>query len=166
VGRLPLEVSAQEELRRVRRLGRRGDGIQHGGKLTALLRIVGKHEGALEADLSQHHHLRYTDRWRRDQAGVPLLTLREIWVRIQELPPTARLVVLGNGGRPRWTDADYLLADIAGILAGREHPARPKPNSTPTQRVDSRRAALRQRRIKAKREREAQRAQKGGGQDG
>ncbi|WP_454199593.1 hypothetical protein [Nocardia sp. Marseille-Q1738] len=75
-------------------------------------------------------------------------------------------MMLGNDGRPRWTDADYLLADIAGILAGREHPARPTPISTPTENVPSRRAALRQQRIKAKREREAQLAQKGGDQDG
>jgi len=74
--------------------------------------------------------------------------------------------VLGNNGRPRWTDADYLLADIAGILAGREHPARPRPSSAPAGNVTPRRAALRQRRIKAKREREAQLKQKGGGQDG
>ncbi|WP_306358852.1 MULTISPECIES: hypothetical protein [unclassified Nocardia] len=128
-----------------------------------MLRIIRDHEDALEADLSQHHRIRYTDRWRRDERGVPLLTLREIWVRIQQLPPTARLVMLGNGGRPRWTDADYLLSDIAGILAGRPHPARPKPQTAPAGRETPRRAALRQRRIRAKREREAaQRAQQGG----
>ncbi|GAB4582625.1 hypothetical protein Ntsu_04570 [Nocardia sp. IFM 10818] len=83
-------------------------------------------------------------------------------MRITQLPPTAALVMLQNDGRPRWTDADYLLSDIASILAGRQHPARPQPRSTPAERENPRRAALRQRRIKAKREREAQRTQEGG----
>lgn len=91
---------------------------------------------------------------------MPLLTLREIWVQIQQLPATSELVMLGNEGRPRWSDTDFLLADIVHVLSGKPHPARPKPRKP--ERETPRRAALRQRRIREKREREARRREIGG----
>lgn len=80
----------------------------------------------VEGDLSLYHHLRYTDRWRFDADGSRKLTLREIWVRIQQLPGDSRLVRHANDGRPRWNDETYLLSDLAHILSGKPHPARPK----------------------------------------
>lgn len=91
---------------------------------------------------------------------MPLLTLREIWVQIQQLPATAEIVMLHNEGRPRWSDADFLLADIVHVLSGKPHPARPKPRKR--DRETPRRAALRQRRIAEKREREQRQKQIGG----
>ncbi|WP_433660797.1 hypothetical protein ACQPW1_00460 [Nocardia sp. CA-128927] len=75
--------------------------------------------------MSRFHQLRYTDRWRFDARGRRLLTLREIWVRIQILPNDSALVVKGSGG-PRWSVTDYLLADVYRALTGRAHDARPK----------------------------------------
>ncbi|NEW27244.1 hypothetical protein [Nocardia cyriacigeorgica] len=125
------------------------------GKLTTLLALIRDHEDQLEADLAHHcNGLRYTDRWRYDEHGVPLLTLREIWVRIQQLPGDSELVMLGNDGRPRWSDADFLLSDIVHVLSGKPHPARPKPRKR--ERETPRRAALRRRRIAEKRRREAE----------
>ncbi len=83
---------------------------------------------------------------------MPLLTLREIWVRIQQLPDNAELVMLVHDGRVRWSDSDYLLSDLCHLWAGKPHPARPKPRAKAS---DSRRDALRKRRIREKREREA-----------
>lgn len=120
--------------------------------------LVREHEDQLEADLSQYHGIRYTDRWRYDERGVPLLTLREIWVRIQQLPPTAELVLIANDGRPRWTDTDYLLSDIVHVLSGKQHPARPKPRKK--NRETAHRAALRKRRVREKRDREMRRQPK------
>ncbi|MGY4098042.1 hypothetical protein ACW2Q0_00515 [Nocardia sp. R16R-3T] len=89
------------------------------------------------------------------------MTLREIWVRIQQLPATAELVMLGNEGRPRWSDTDYLLSDVVHVLSGKPHPARPKPRAKP---ADSRREELRQRRIREKRERERRQLEERGSQ--
>ena len=91
---------------------------------------------------------------------MPLLTLREIWVRIQQLPATAEIVMLHNDGRPRWGDTEFLLSDIVHVLSGKPHPARPKPRKK--ERETPRRAALRQRRIREKREREARQRERGG----
>ncbi|WP_054812108.1 hypothetical protein [Nocardia arizonensis] len=80
----------------------------------------------VERDLSRYHHVRYSDRWRYDAAGVPLLTLREIWVRIVDLPGDSAIAVHENGGKPQWGTLEYLLADIWQALTGQPHGARPK----------------------------------------
>lgn len=82
---------------------------------------------------------------------MPLLTLREIWVRIQKLPNDAELVMLVHDGHPRWSDEAYLLSDLVHLWSGRPHPARPKPRAKPT---ESRRESLRRRRIAEKRARD------------
>ncbi|MBF6411199.1 hypothetical protein [Nocardia farcinica] len=81
----------------------------------------------VERDLSRFHHLRYSDRWRYDEAGQPRLTLREIWVRINDLPGNSALAAHFNSGTPRWETSDHLLASIWEALTGRTFPARPKP---------------------------------------
>ncbi|WP_378735531.1 hypothetical protein [Nocardia brasiliensis] len=80
----------------------------------------------VERDLSRFHHVRYSDRWRVDAAGTPLLTLREIWVRICDLPGDSAIAAHHNGGTPRWGTAEHLLADIWGALTGQQHAGRPK----------------------------------------
>lgn len=82
----------------------------------------------VEADLSMYHHVRLTDLWRFDTGGNRRLTLREVWVRIQQLPGDSRLVRYSNDGRPRWDDDTYLLSDLIHVLSGKPHPARPKPS--------------------------------------
>ena len=57
---------------------------------------------------------------------MPLLTLREIWVRIVDLPGDSAIAAHLNGGTPRWGTAEHLLADIWGALTSKEHPGRPK----------------------------------------
>ncbi|WP_280248553.1 hypothetical protein [Nocardia abscessus] len=91
---------------------------------------------------------------------MPLLTLREIWVRIQQLPGTAEIVMAHNDGRPRWGDLEFLTSDVVHVLSGKPHPARPKPRKK--DRETPRRAALRKRRIAEKREREQRRREIGG----
>lgn len=100
--------------------------VRRHGKLTTLLRLLREVPDKVERDLSRFHHVRYSDRWRCDDAGVPLLTLREIWVRIVDLPGDSAIAVHENGGTPRWGNAEYLLADIWGALTGQPHAARPK----------------------------------------
>ncbi|OZD65154.1 hypothetical protein CH263_13505 [Rhodococcus sp. 06-1059B-a] len=111
----------------------------------------------MEADLSRYHRIRYSDRWRFDEDGCRRLTVREIWVRIQELPPTSRIVKHYNDGKPRWTDNDYILSHIWQALTRKKYPLTPKPPKH-LQGVDRRetpeRAAIRKKRIKAKRNRE------------
>ena len=126
--------------------------------MITLLRLLRDHPNLVEADLSRFHQVRYSDRWRFDAEGCRRLTLREIWVRIQELPGDARIVKHYNGGRPRWDDQTYLIADLIQVHTGKAHPARPAP---PKDRVDKRetpeRARIRVQRVKrleAKRARE------------
>lgn len=81
----------------------------------------------VERDLSRYHHRRYSDRWRVDERGVPLLTLREIWVLVcQDPPPDSAVAAHFNKGVPRWGVREYLLGDIYGALTGHPHAARPK----------------------------------------
>ncbi|MBW0270783.1 hypothetical protein ATM97_07120 [Nocardia sp. MH4] len=123
-------------------MGRRGR-VRHLGKLATLLRLLREVPDKVERDLSRYHHVRYSDRWRVDAAGVPLLTLREIWVRIVDLPGDSAIAAHENGGTPRWGVSEHLLADIWGALTGQPHAGRPK---SPAQRAitAARRRATRQ----------------------
>lgn len=110
-----------------------------------------------------YHTTRYTDRWRFDADGNRKLTLREIWVRIQRLPGDSSIVCHFNGGRPRWGDETYLLSDLAHILSGKPHPARPKPSGDGKGLSQERMA----RRAKARRQyRERRRQRVAGRQEG
>lgn len=77
--------------------------------------------------------------------------MREIWVRIQRLPGDSLLVIHGNGGRPRWSDEHYLIADLFRAWTGQEHPARPKPAPTRESRERARKVAEIQRRFAERR---------------
>ncbi|UUE23808.1 hypothetical protein LRQ08_21520 [Rhodococcus qingshengii] len=48
-------------------------------------------------------------------------------MRLRRLPGESALVTHFNGGRPRWDDETYLLADLIHVMSGKPHPARPKP---------------------------------------
>lgn len=114
----------------------------------------------MEADLRRFCGIRYSDRWRFDVDGTRKLTLREIWVYIQELPGDSRIVKHYNNGRPRWDDGTYLLSDLVHVLSGKPHPARPKPANVGASRLDTprRQQIMRRRaaRMRAQRSREGQ----------
>ncbi|WP_406234924.1 hypothetical protein [Nocardia sp. NBC_01009] len=103
-----------------------GRRIRGAGKLLTLLRLLREVPDKVERDLSRFHHIRYSDRWRVDAAGVPLLTLREIWVRIVDLPGDSAIAAHYNDGMPRWGVLEYLLADVYQALTGQPHAGRPK----------------------------------------
>jgi hypothetical protein len=95
----------------------------------------------VERDLSRFHHRRYTDRWRYDERGVQLLTLREIWVCISEPPPQSAIAAHYNDGMPQWGVQEYLLADVYSALSGQPHAGRPKSVTQRAAAIERRRAA-------------------------
>lgn len=121
----------------------RGLRIRRTGKLILLLRLLREIPDKVERDLRRFCHVRYSDRWRYDAAGTPLLTLREIWVLICDLPGSAAIVAHENGGVPRWGTVEHLLADIWGALAGQPHPGRPKSRAKQAITAARRRATQR-----------------------
>lgn len=62
-----------------------------------------------------------------------------------------------NDGKPRWGDTQYILSDLWAAFTGKPYPHRPKPPKH-LRGVDRRetpeRAAIRKKRLKAKRQRE------------
>jgi len=104
--------------------------------------------------LRRVYGVRYSDRWRFDLDGTRKLTLREIWVMLEDLPGDARLVKHFNDGRPRWDDDTFLLADLIHVMSGKPHPARPKPKQGVDRRETPQRARVRAKRIAEKRRRE------------
>lgn len=77
----------------------------------------------MEADLARYYHVDLLDRWRTDLEGRPLLTLRQIAVRVRHLPPDSAVAVALNGGEAGWTRDQVLLTDIWSTWNGKEHPA-------------------------------------------
>lgn len=119
--------------------------------IVGLLRLLREHEDAVEADLSQYHHIDYRDRWRFDEAGTRRLTLRRIVVLLRHLP--ADSATMRALGRPGLRFEHYLLADLFTAMTGRPHPAilKPEPVVDPkrekklrdaTERMRARRDAL------------------------
>lgn len=70
--------------------------------------------------------IRYSDRWRFDANGQRLLTLREIWVRLQYLPDDAPLVTALNDGKRRWSPEGFMLADLIEVISRVPYYARPE----------------------------------------
>lgn len=109
--------------------------------MIALLRLLREHEQAVEADFARFYHLDYRDRWRFDEHGRRLLTLRMIRARVRHLPPdsaTGRATGIEQHG---WTVGDYLLADVFNALTGKKHPARPKASKSASRSVPTRQRA-------------------------
>lgn len=99
----------------------------------------------MEADLARYYQRDYRDRWRKDERGRSLLTLRQIDVLIRHLPMDSA-VVRTYEGWTHWRLEHALLDDIrmtvqASIPAKKApkiqpHPDRPKamrPPPTPAQ---------------------------------
>ena len=95
------------------------------GALPWMLSLIDQHEAQVESDLSRFWGLDYRDRWRFDTAGHRRLTLRMIYVRISNLPPTAAVAVALNGGKTIPTRVELLVMDVFEAMTGRAHPARP-----------------------------------------
>ncbi|WP_224284902.1 hypothetical protein, partial [Streptomyces sp. LS1784] len=83
----------------------------------------------------------------------------ELVALVRGLPPTSRLHA-ALAGRPGWTQADYLLADIWDVLAGAnwqrggdKHASRPKPYPRPGARSSRRDPAERAAALAAARDR-------------
>lgn len=97
-------------------------GFRDPGKLAGLLTLLREHEGAVEADLARYYSIDYRDRWR----GT--LTLRQLFVRIQHLPPDSATGTVLRGGKPHWTLEAMLLDNLRMSLTGtKEKPAKPHP---------------------------------------
>ncbi|RVW06223.1 hypothetical protein [Rhodococcus spongiicola] len=122
------------------------------GKLIGLLRLIAEKADLVEADLDRYYQRDIRDLWRCDDEGRPLLTLRQVWVRIRHLPSDSALAIADNGGTVPWSITDHLLADTWLVIAQansakgkapRDHPRREqeaqKRNATRTVR---RRGAL------------------------
>ncbi|AHH16589.1 hypothetical protein NONO_c17890 [Nocardia nova SH22a] len=95
------------------------------GPLCTLLMLLRQYEWAIEADLAFYNHRRYTDRWRFDQYGVRLLTLREIWNYLRGHPITSKLSAALNGGQRVMSETEVLIADLFAATTGRLHPQHP-----------------------------------------
>ncbi|MEU1526353.1 hypothetical protein ABZ413_29570 [Nocardia rhamnosiphila] len=91
-----------------------------------MLALLHRHQNAIERDLARVYGVRYSDRWRFDENGHRRLTLREIWVFIEDLPPDSSLVKAMNEGKPGWGLSDHLTADLWHALTGKPHPLRPQ----------------------------------------
>lgn len=97
------------------------DGDRAFGALPTTLALLTKYPGKVESDLDRFWGIDYRDRWRRDSAGHRALTLRQIHVRLSNLPGESALAItLG-----RRTGAELLLMDVYKAIAGQDHPARP-----------------------------------------
>lgn len=91
----------------------------------------------MEADLQRYYGIDYRDRWRRDDQGRRVLTLRRIGVLVRNLPLDSAAVRATNDGETPWSIEQTLLADLFHVTAGQAHPLRPKPPE-PVERVKAR----------------------------
>jgi len=91
------------------------------GAIPRTLAVLDTWPDAVESDLSRFWGIDYRDRWRFDESGSRLLTLRQIFARISHLPADSALAIAMGRRSP----SELLLMDIYEPLAGRVHPARP-----------------------------------------
>lgn len=114
----------------------------------------------MEADLQAVYRVDYRDRWRKDEHGRPLLTLRRLAVLVTHLPAWSAVRTIDE---PYWPVEAHLLDDVRMTLMAlahvetkylTPHPARPGKNRvdplTEVARAKARkRAAERRRKIEA-----------------
>lgn len=79
-----------------------------------------------ESDLDRFWGLKYGDRW-RFCAGRRLLTLRQIYVRLNHPPIDGALVTAMNGGRKPLSDTAIAVMDLFEAVTKTRHPSRPMP---------------------------------------
>lgn len=96
------------------------------GALPRRLFTLERWPDACEATLSEHG-LRYSDRWRFDDAGARRLTLREIHVRLTYARYDSPFSIARNGGKLPLSDSALVGMDVYELLGKTRHPARPLP---------------------------------------
>lgn len=96
------------------------------GAVPRLLAVLERWPDKVESDLDQFWGIDYRDRWRFD-GDRRRLTLRQIHVRLSNLPIDSTVAVALNAGRMHHTNTDLLLMDVWEALSGftRRHPSRP-----------------------------------------
>lgn len=103
----------------------------------------------MEADLLRFYGVDYRDRWRRDEHGRPLLTLRRISVLVDNLPPESSLRMHLSKGEPVWRLEHVLLAHLWQVQARSKKPhpmlkramAKSRRGPSPRKLSDARRRA-------------------------
>jgi hypothetical protein len=112
----------------------------------------------VEADLARFYRIDYRDRWRPDEHGRPLLTLRRLLVLVQHLPPDAACVARLNDGKVPWSRTDQLLDEVRrrldrlrGVKRPKPDPNRPMPTARPPTPTRARRLAAARRRARERR---------------
>jgi len=111
------------------------------GAIPRLLALLDNLTDAVESDLSRFWGIDYRDRWRFDDTGRRLLTVRQIHARLSHLPADCALAIAMGRRSPM----ELLLMDLYEPLAGRPHPARPL---TPEQAAERNAEAARQRKAR------------------
>lgn len=91
------------------------------GAIPRLLALIEMYPDKLEADLNRFWQLDYRARWRFDEHGHRELTLRQVYVRVSNLPPESALAIALRRRAP----SELLLMDLYEGVTGRKHPERP-----------------------------------------
>ena len=95
------------------------------GSLPRLLQLIDRWPAKVESDLDRFWGIDYGDRWRFDDNGRRVLTLRRIHTRLSNLPVNSALAIALNGGRQELSDAALVLMDIFEHTFKKAHPSRP-----------------------------------------
>lgn len=95
------------------------------GSLPRVLELIARWPATVESDLNRLWDLDYRDRFRFDNDGNRRLTLRQIGVRVTNLPMDASLAAKLHGGKAPLTRTDLLLMDLHRDFTGVVHPERP-----------------------------------------
>lgn len=86
----------------------------------------------MEADLARYYNIDIRDRWRRDDRGVRLLTLRRLRNLLVNLPPDAALMPHLTGGLHPMTRLEQMVDDVRlAVLAAagaKKHDLVPHPD--------------------------------------
>lgn len=101
--------------------------------MNSLLALLREHESAVEADLAALG-IDYRDRWRRDEMGRPLLTLRRVCVlALRHAPLDGNVAIAVNGGKIPWRREHHQLDDLRLVVEAantdsKKHKAKPHPD--------------------------------------
>ena len=91
------------------------------GSLPTTLSLLLRFPDKVESDLDRFWSIDLRDRFRYDEEGRRALTLRQIHVRLQNLPAESSLAIaLG-----RRSGAEIVLMDLFKAITGKDHPRRP-----------------------------------------
>ena len=107
------------------------------GDLLNILQLLDSWPEKVESDLNRFWNLDYRDRWRLNADGRRLLTLRQVYVRMQNLPTDSAVAIALNGGKLHRTGTEIVLMDVWEALTHQRHPARPMPAEEAKKRDES-----------------------------